>query len=74
MRDDLSDRPNQSTTGNLPPINHFSKRERTMKYVLLTLSWFFAVIFGLVTIAFFLMGNWPQDHLVGNHPPFAAAG
>ena len=31
-----------------------------MTYVGLILSWFFAVIFGVLTISFFLMGNWPQ--------------
>jgi pimeloyl-ACP methyl ester carboxylesterase len=29
-----------------------------MKYLLLTLNWFFAILFGLITISFFLMGNW----------------
>jgi len=31
-----------------------------MNIVGLILSWFFAVIFGVLTVSFFLMGNWPQ--------------
>jgi hypothetical protein len=31
-----------------------------MKYVFLALSWFFAAIVGLGTVAFFLMRLWPQ--------------
>ncbi len=31
-----------------------------MTYILLLLSWLFSILFGLGTIAFFLMGNWPQ--------------
>jgi pimeloyl-ACP methyl ester carboxylesterase len=31
-----------------------------MNVVGLILSWFFAVIFGVLTVSFFLMGNWPQ--------------
>lgn len=31
-----------------------------MKYAGLILSWFFAVIFALLTVSFFLMGNWVQ--------------
>ena len=31
-----------------------------MKYLRLFLSWFFAVNLGLLTLAFFLMGNWAQ--------------
>jgi hypothetical protein len=31
-----------------------------MSYVLLIASWFFAAIFGLATVSFFLMGLAPQ--------------
>jgi len=31
-----------------------------MNVVGLIFSWFFAVIFGVLTVSFFLMGNWPQ--------------
>jgi hypothetical protein len=31
-----------------------------MNIVGLILSWFFAIIFGALTISFLLMGNWPQ--------------
>ncbi len=31
-----------------------------MKYILLALSWLFAVIFGLGAVSFFLMRLWPQ--------------
>ncbi len=31
-----------------------------MKYLLLALNWLLAIIFGLGTVAFFLMGNWLQ--------------
>jgi pimeloyl-ACP methyl ester carboxylesterase len=31
-----------------------------MNIVGLVLSWFFGVIFGVLTVSFFLMGNWPQ--------------
>jgi pimeloyl-ACP methyl ester carboxylesterase len=31
-----------------------------MKYVFLTLCWFFGIILGLTTVSFFLMGLWPR--------------
>jgi hypothetical protein len=36
------------------------KEESPMSYVLLIASWFFAAIFGLATVSFFLMGLAPQ--------------
>lgn len=35
-------------------------RGDTMTYVLLTLSWLFSLIFGLLTLSMILMRNWLQ--------------